>query len=317
MKHIDDFNEFLASHVNINQSRLDDLNDHVAAVTTHLSRHLPSYIKVERQGSYALRTIIKPVGNREYDADILLFMEHELGKAPSDYLDEVYDCLRQHGTCKNMAHRKTRCVMLDYAGDFHLDIVPCIEANDQRWICNRKTNQLEPTDGVGYRDWFNAKSGITNGNLKRIARLLKHMRDHKGNFTAPSILLTTLIGLTVDDFEGDAQFKTVPDTLKTVCDRINDFLQSNPLMPEIRNPALTSETFTRHWDQDKYRNFREKFGSYAKQVHDAFSESDPQKSIDKWRKLFGEEFSKAQRSGVSTSKVAAPVAVTPRKPWAG
>ena len=90
MKHIDDFNEFLASHVNINQSRLDDLNDHVAAVTTHLSRHLPSYIKVERQGSYALRTIIKPVGNREYDADILLFMQHQPGKAPSDYLDEVY-----------------------------------------------------------------------------------------------------------------------------------------------------------------------------------------------------------------------------------
>ena len=40
MKRVEDFNEFLSDHVNINQSRLDKLNDHVAAVTTHLSRRL-------------------------------------------------------------------------------------------------------------------------------------------------------------------------------------------------------------------------------------------------------------------------------------
>ena len=57
MKRIEDFNEVLANHVNINQSRLDKLNDHVVAVTTHLSRHLVSFEKVERQGSYALRTM--------------------------------------------------------------------------------------------------------------------------------------------------------------------------------------------------------------------------------------------------------------------
>ena len=55
MKRVEDFNEFLSDHVNINQSRLDKLNDHVAAVTTHLSRHLESYEKVERQGSYAFQ----------------------------------------------------------------------------------------------------------------------------------------------------------------------------------------------------------------------------------------------------------------------
>ena len=316
MKHVNDFNEFLASHVNINQSRLDDLNDHVAAVTTHLSRQIQSYIKVERQGSYALGTIIKPVGNREYDADILLFMRYQPGKAPADYIDEVYNCLRQHGTYKDKAQRKTRCVMLDYAGDFHLDIVPCIEANGQRWICNRLTNTLEATDGVGFRDWFNAKTRITNGNLKRVARLLKFMRNHKGNFTAPSILLTALIGLAVNDSEGDAKSKTVPDTLNTVCSRINAFLQANTVMPEVRNPALPSETFTRHWNQDKYRNFREKFSIYATQVQEAYNEPDSQRSAEKWRKLFGGEFAKSQRSVAPSSTIAAPVAVNPRKPWA-
>ena len=269
MKNVVDFNEVLANTVNINQSRLDDLNDHVAAVTTHLSRHLEAFEKVERQGSYALRTIIKPKENREYDADILLFMEYEPGKKPAEYINDAYNCIRQHGTYKDMVHRKTRCVMVDYAGDFHLDIVPCIEINGQRYICNNKTNGFEITDGTGYRDWFNEKTRITNGNLKRATRLLKYMRDHKGNFTAPSILLTTLIGNSVYDGEGDTNFKTDADTLKTVCNRIDALLQANPFKLEIRNPVLPQETFTRHWDQNKYRNFRDKFKIYNDQVNDA------------------------------------------------
>ena len=95
------------------KSRLDKLNDHVAAVTTHLSRNLDSFEKVERQGSYALRTIIKPKEKREYDADILLFMEYQPGKKPADYINDAYNCLREHGTYRDMAHRKTRCVMVD------------------------------------------------------------------------------------------------------------------------------------------------------------------------------------------------------------
>ena len=318
MKRVEDFNEFLSDHVNINQSRLDDLNDHVAAVTTHLSRHLEAFEKVERQGSYALRTIIKPKENREYDADILLFMEYQRGKKPAEYINDAYNCLRQHGTYKDMVHRKTRCVMVDYAGDFHLDIVPCVEFNGQRYICNNKTNEFEITDGTGYRDWFNEKTRITNGNLKRATRLLKYMRDHKGNFTAPSILLTTLIGMSVQDNEGDARFKTDSDTLKTVCNRINAFLQANPNQPEIRNPVLPQETFTRHWDQNKYRNFRDKFKIYNDQVNDAFDETDPQKSVQKWQKLFGEDFgkSKSKSSGGSGTAAMAATSVTPRKPYA-
>ena len=318
MKRVEDFNEFLTNTVNINDSRLKDLNDHVAAVTTHLSRHLESFEKVERQGSYALRTIIKPKGNREYDADILLFMKYQPGKKTADYINDAYNCLREHKTYRDMVHRKTRCVMVDYAGDFHLDIVPCVEINGQRYICNNKTNQFEITDGTGYRDWFNEKTRITNGNLKRATRLLKYMRDHKGNFTAPSVLLTTLIGNSVHDNEGDSNFKNVPDTLKTVCNRINAFLQANLFKPEIRNPVLREETFTRHWDQNKYRNFRDKFKIYNDQVNDAFNETDPQKSIQKWQKLFGEDFgkSKSKSNRASASTVMAPTIVTPRKPYA-
>ena len=99
--------------------------------------------------------------------------------------------------------------------------------------------------------------------------------------------------MSVQDNEGDANFKTVSDTLRTVCNRINAFLQANPLKPEIRNPVLPQETFTRHWDQNKYNNFRDKFNIYNDQVNDAFDETDPRRSLQKWQKLFGEDFGKS------------------------
>ena len=67
---------------------------------------------------------------------------------------------------------------MDYAGDFHLDVVPRVTIKGKHYVCNRMDNKFEETDGNGYRDWFNEKNRITKGNLKRVVRLLKHLRVH-------------------------------------------------------------------------------------------------------------------------------------------
>ena len=168
MKHVQYFEDFLDNEVNLNETRLKRLNDSVSAVSEFLSKNLDSYEKTERQGSYALRTIIKPVNNHEYDADILLYMEYDSDKEPKDYINELYKCLKDNKNYKDKVHRKTRCVYIDYAGDFHLDIVPCITYGSDQYICNNKENEFEITDGTGYRDWFNDKTRITHGNLTRL-----------------------------------------------------------------------------------------------------------------------------------------------------
>ena len=324
MKHVRFFDDFLKDEVNLNQSRLDRLTTSVKAVSEFLSQNLDSYRKTERQGSYALRTIIKPVkDSQEYDADTLLYQKYDKAKEPKVYINELYDCLKDNKVYAEKAHRKTRCVFLDYAGDFHLDIIPCVTGeDDEQYICNNKTNEFEPTDGTGYRDWFNDKNGSTHGNLKRVTRLLKYLRDHKGNFTAKSILLTTLIGSTVRDEDEDGEsFKSLPDALVTVSNRINDFLQRHPIMPRIANPVLPDEDFTRHWDQNKYENFRRLFDVYTDKINNAFDATEHDDSVEKWRGVFGEKFGskKGGGSGGSSQKLAvsAPfVAVRPRKPYA-
>ena len=59
MRHVGFFDEFLKSEVNLNQTRLDRLSGHVKAISNFLGENLEDYEKIERQGSYALRTIIK------------------------------------------------------------------------------------------------------------------------------------------------------------------------------------------------------------------------------------------------------------------
>ena len=326
MKHIPYFQKFLSEEVDLNQTRLQRLVNSSSAVDTFLRANLEAYEKTERQGSYGLKTIIKPVGTREFDADLLLYMTYDKNKEPKDYINDVYNCLRGNDNYKDKVHRRTRCVYIDYTGEFHLDLVPCITQQDaftqeeEYFICNNKENEFEVTDGTGYRDWFNEKTRITHGNLKRVTRLLKFLRDHKGNFSVKSILLTTLIGNSVyTSDEGSDDFKNIPTALKTVSNRINNFLQANVLMPEICNPVLDGESFTRHWDQDKYTHFREMFNLYNSKINEAFEETEHNASVKKWRKLFGDNFGElkgeTQNNG-GASAVASTRVVTPRKPYA-
>ncbi len=290
MRHIESFDRFLAEEVSLNPARRRRLNRSATAVTEFLSRNLHGYRSNERQGSYAQGTIIRPVDDGEYDADILVFVAEVRGKKPRDYVADLHVCLSRNPDITDKLRQKTRCVTVNYADEFSLDVVPCVNRNGQRSICDSKGDRFEPTDGTGYRDWFNMKTDITNGHLKGAVCLLKYLRDHKGNFEVPSVLLTTFAGHSIHVNERGKRFWSLPDTLKTVSNRANSFLQGTPRMPRMRNPALRSERFTRHWEENDYRNFQEKFRVYNGRINDAYDEPDPRESLRKWRILFGERF---------------------------
>ena len=298
-KNNEQFREFLRDEVNLNDGRLRRLETGVGAVSSYLKEHLTGYQKMEPQGSYALRTLIKPVDdNDEYDADIQIVMNPNPRWEAKDYIHAIYRTLKQNQNYADKLRLKTRCVTIDYAGDFHLDVVPRVTSGGRHYVCNRIENGFEVTDGTGYRDWFNDKNRITGGNLKRVVRILKYLRDHKNNYTAKSILLTTLAGNTIRaSDEGTEAVSTVADTLVTVLTRIDDYLQQNPYMPKIRNPVLPSETFNRHWDQGKYSNFRNRVHSHALTAMNAKAESSSERSIEIWQGLFGESFGKGSPGG--------------------
>ena len=332
-----EFGEFLKDQVNLNPSRLERLKSSVRGVTDCLKRQLTGFQTTEPQGSYALGTIIKPVDDTdEYDVDIQVVMNPNPEMEPKDYIGEVRKALKADKNYADKVRLKTRCVTVDYAGDFHLDVVPRITDDGTHYIFNRIENEREETDGTGYREWFNDKNRITGGNLKRVVRLLKYLRDHKGNYTAKSIILTTLAANAIEESDEETEaVSTVADTLVTALTRMDEYLQENPQMPEIKNPVLPSETFNRHWDERKYANFRKMVNSHTRKARDAKNATKSEEAIKLWQDLFGDKFGKGSSGGGGKGNnslpnppnpssgsqgqtiTAAPSIVRPRKPYAG
>ena len=310
MKNINVFKGFLTDEVNLNKSRIDTLEQKIESIKTFLKDNLDCYRKVEKQGSYAMQTIIKPVKESdEFDADLLVYCREIEGWEPADYIHKLYDLFKTSDNYSHLAKRKTRFVTLDYSGDFHLDLVPCVENDDGIYICNFQENEFEETDGTGYRQWLSDKTTSTKGELKRITRLLKYLRDHKKNFSVKSILLTTMLGNNIDSIL-QSEFTDIPTALLKIIDSLDTYLRNNPKMPIIKNPLLPNEDFNRHWNQEKYENICDKISIYNEKIEDAYYEEDRNSSILKWRKVFGGKFGTIIQSNSTPS-----IAITPRKPY--
>lgn len=313
MKHVDYFKTFLEDVVNLNATRLTRLNDHVDAITTFLEdspEFQGSFISVIPQGSYAHKTIIKPVqDNDEFDADLLLELEEIDGWAAKDYVEELYKCFRASAIYKDKVSRKTRCVEIDYAGDFHIDVVPFLERNGYKYVTNRHADAFELSNPEGYNAWLYDKSRMTSGNLIKVLRLLKYLRDYKGTFSIKSFVLNVLVGERISDAElwgNDKAYIDVPTTLRTVMNRLKEYLEPLPNMPSIMDPSETGENLGDRWNQEGYASFRNSMLKYADWIDDAWSETDRTESLKKWQKIFGDSFgvSSAKSSETSLSRVA-------------
>lgn len=311
MKLHEHFKVFLDDHVNLNSTRLSLLEGSIAAVENAV-RALgwgPKIVSFAPQGSWAHETIIKPQSGQPFDADLLVFVEAKDGWTPKDYVNELANKLGKLPTYEGKVRRYSHCATIEYAGERKIDVAPCVvnrQYAGQYEVCNRVTDQFEASAPLAYTQWVKGKNGVAGGNdLKKVTRLLKYMRDIKGNFTCPSFLLTTLMGLQVyESDKGGAQFADLTTTLKTLVGRLDDWLQARPNVPTIPNPKLLQEDQASGWDQTQYGNFRDKVNLYRGWIDDAFAEEDRDESIGKWQRVFGDNFGagEAKRAAETVSE---------------
>lgn len=306
MKLLDYFKDFLENTVNLNEARLTLLDERVEAITNFLkdsSIFGANFRDVIPQGSYAHKTIIRPVQeNDEFDADILLYLNEIAGWKASDYVENLYACFRGNSTYKQKVSRRTRCVTVDYACDFHVDVVPYLERHSQKYITNRHENDYELTDPEGYNAWLDEQNRVAGRYLVKVIRLMKYLRDYKNTFSVKSILLNVLLGQQVNDaalLQDEHCYDDVPTTLRTVMNRLSTYVRANENIPTILDPSGTGENFSDRWDQDGWANFRKWMIHYAEKIEDAYTEKDKDASLKKWQVVFGDKFKKA--AGAATS----------------
>ncbi|MFF7655731.1 cyclic GMP-AMP synthase DncV-like nucleotidyltransferase [Streptomyces sp. NPDC007983] len=323
MQHISGFEVFLRDTVNLSQTKLDLLAIRVETIYSALKADPelgPLVLGKKRQGSWAQRTIINPVGGAEFDADFMLHLAEVVADSPKTYLDKVYAALHRHSVYGGMPHtRKCRCVQLSYANSMHVDIVPYLHLEDGREvIINRDDDLWEKTNPAGFTAWMQKKDRIADGNLRKVIRLMKYLRNHRKSFTGTrSIILTTLLGERVSEIKAVSEpgcYSNVPTALLSIVEDLDAWLQDRLAKPSIPDPSGSGVTFDHRWNQATYAYFRDRIHTHARQIREAYDEPDYDTSVRLWRNLFGESFPDLPRPTASvnptTPKFTTPLLIT-------
>lgn len=306
---IREFNAFLRDHVNLNPSRVDTLHSRVSSLDTALEESTILEDKLEGslipQGSFAHRTIIKPLSGNDFDADVLLPMAEQDEWEPKKYTLELKKALDAVPRYAEKTVLGKRCVTIDFANDFHIDVVPFIErADGLTYITHRTRNEFIRQDPTAFTEWFNEQNSTTNGHLVRVIRLVKWLRD-RSSIDCPSVVLAALLAERVKSFAGIDDYGNVATTFTALLEDLRDYLAlySEPPWVDDRIGQNLADRLT----QTGFDNLKSQLKHWARLAREALDAA-ASESVDKWAKLFGDSFgaSSARSTLISSSASAMP-----------
>ncbi|MFP2908162.1 nucleotidyltransferase [Pyxidicoccus sp. 3LFB2] len=268
----------VAEAVQLTNTQYGKATDHYEAVARWLeadgSPLAGLSLRIYPQGSMALETTVKPLGDVEYDLDLVCQVSHFWGSA-MDLYAKVHARLADHETYRSMLSKKKRCVRLDYQGEFHLDIIPAVpdamRGDTSILVPDRELGGWTPSNPKGFVKWFKSQSALrlvektarTDAEplpalreadekppLAIAVQLLKRARDvmFDGSDAAPrSIMISTLAG---HHYRGG---RCVATSMHEVLDGIQRQIRmAAPYTIEVKNPTNSGENFTDSLTPERY-----------------------------------------------------------------
>ena len=308
---IREFNHFLRDHVNLNQARLDTLHSRVSSLDTALEESTILEDKLEGslipQGSFAHRTIIKPLSGNDFDADVLLPMTEQDEWEPKKYTLELKKALDAVPRYAEKTVLGKRCVTINFANDFHIDVVPFIErADGLTYITHRTRNEFIRQDPTAFTDWFNEQNSTTNGHLVRVIRLVKWLRD-RSSIDCPSVVLAALLAERVKSFAGIDNYGNIATTFTALVEDLRDYLELHSVPPWVDDRI--GQNLADRLTQTGFDNLKSQLKRWARLASEAIDAA-ASESVDKWKKLFGDSFGASS----ATSTLALSASAAPKTP---
>lgn len=298
-------------------TQYDIAEERYQAIGTWLSEpNSPLYLfrpDIYPQGSVRLQTTVKPLARLEYDLDLvcLLQLNPQFHQHPMAVYDMVEARLKANGLYRGKVERYKRCLRINYANEFHLDITPAYPDPQLGGTCilvpDRKIERWKPSNPISYAEWFDKQTdrlvatfvtkrieplppnGSANSKapLRRVVQLLKRHRDvvFKEDENAPrSIALTTLAA-----YHYGGQVCTT-DALVGILDNIVAHIASMPGVIEIPNPSNSNEKFSEAWENNPaaYRAFVDFMYAFQRRFHELLRQTGIANIANGLNTLFGE-----------------------------
>lgn len=286
--------ELVCFRIQLTETQDSKARSHYAAVSDWLARpgsplHFLSP-HIYPQGSQRLGTTTKPFGQTEFDLDAICKFDIQVECHPGLVYRLLWDRLWDNLTYRPMMKPMPRCIRLEYAGDFHLDIAPAVPDLEYGGSCilvpdlnanlapeHPENDQWKSTNPIGYADWFEnrcveqillntkyARAQVdpvpdkepvhAKAALKRSVQLFKRWRDKeyqdRPHLSPPSIILTTLSG---HYYRGQS---LCTDSLQTILECTVQHIESGATIC-LKNPAHKNENICEKWDNTpgSYRDF--------------------------------------------------------------
>ena len=240
------------------------------------------------QGSLKLQTAVKPLGQDEFDVDLVFFTPNvsTTDIEPTELNRLIGNRLREHTTYKDMLEPLKRGWRITYANEFHLDITPSINNHEEvhsnsEFVPDRKVQDWKPSNPKDYADWFNAivekvpsfnrslglgsllateahtvvelpENNFTKPLLKRYIQILKRHRDvmFQDKENKPiSIIITTLATKAYLYCIENNQYDNEFDLLSDVVKYMPNFILFENAKYRILNPKALNENFAERWNE--------------------------------------------------------------------
>jgi hypothetical protein len=249
------------------------VTDWLRAKDSPVAKFLP---EIYAQGSFRIRTTVKPRGRNEFDLDFVCELQIDPSAFPDPIvlLDMIEARLRDSGVYKNKITRKNRCIRISF-DRFHMDILPaCPSPSADLYgqyslvVPDCDADDWKASNPKGYAYWFDdmAHEAVARfiknveplpeqashedlSTLNVSVQLIKRRRDvqfEKTPKSAPiSIVLTTLAART---YRGET---SVAEAMTSILDGIVAMIPniaSQRLV--VLNPTNCQEDLSERWDSD-------------------------------------------------------------------
>ena len=242
------------------------------------------------QGSMRIRAAIKPDNGKEYDVDLVCEFKVTPHSDPKIVKRLVWDRFRNSDRYRDKVIERNRCVQIQYAGEFHMDVMPCVPGLPHWlkfgsvWVPDQSMNEWKPSHPKGFAAFVETASllnpvqsvafcnaienraadvqplpseqSFTKPALIRIIQILKRHRDEyfrQDHGCAPiSIILTTLATHSYSEAVKRLSFESAYDLLLEVVTGMPKFINviQKTATYSVPNPTHSEENFAEKWNHN-------------------------------------------------------------------
>lgn len=313
--------QYIAEELDIPESMYEDAVDHYNAVGDYLDHNEsslhPHNPQIYPQGSFALGTVVKPLGRDEYDIDLVCLLNiAQCDTEPSELKNMVGDRLKESETYKEMLIEKNRCWRLNYTGKFHMDILPAIPDPDPSLSGNaisvpdKELSDWSPSNPKDYAKWFKDKmlfqyraerkalaermkldvESVPDHEVKTTlqisVQIIKRHRDiyfqNNSNDKPASIIITTLAANAYNNE------KTLYDALANITTNMEDYIEERNGVYWVENPTNPKENFADKWQENSKKEDR--FFSWIEKLKQDFKDILVQEGIPEFANVMNPMF---------------------------